>query len=74
MENIVLNRNQTKAIAQAIYGDVKSYCQKNIDRYVSWYIDESRKSKGKSPLKPLNVKFDLCAYCDHHNPVDDTGK
>lgn len=64
MDPIILNKKQTKAIAQDIYGDVKSYCLVNMDRYFPWLINEIRKSKGKPPLEPLIMNRSPCDFCD----------
>ena len=47
MDKIVLNKNQTKAIAKEIYGDIKSYRHANQSRYILWGINEMLKSRGK---------------------------
>jgi hypothetical protein len=56
VESIILDKNQSKAIAQVMYGDVKSYCEENIERYFPWWLDELRKERGKPPRRTIGKK------------------
>jgi hypothetical protein len=66
MEKISLSKQQSKDIAKTVYSDIKGYCQKNVDRYIPWLINDIRKSKGMPPLEPIDTKglrLDYCAFC-----------
>lgn len=53
METVRINRAQSKAIAKAIYPDVKKHINDNYPRYFEWYYNDVRKSNGKPPLKTM---------------------
>jgi hypothetical protein len=50
MNNIQINKDQSKKLAMVMIGDIKSHCMDNFERYWAWWFDEIRKAKGKPPL------------------------
>ena len=64
MDGIALGKKQTKEMAQTIYGDIKSYCQNNFDRYFLFFLNETRKAKGKPPFKQRIVMSSLLPCCN----------
>ena len=71
IEKIVLDKKQTKAIAQTIYSDVKSYCLDNFERYFPWLLNERCKAKSLPSLKISNNQNEPCSFCYNCNdPVD----
>ena len=51
MDKIKLDKKQSKAIAQAIYEDIDTYCLENFERYFPFFLNEIRKSKGLPPTE-----------------------
>ena len=76
MKNIILNKQQTKTIAQTIYGDVKKHCNDNFHRYFPWYLNDIRRAKGKPLLKITPAQkcnpsdCEHCHLCSNDYPYD----
>ena len=56
MNNLVLNKKQSKEIAQSVYDGIKDHCEANFDRFFACYLEERRNAKGKS-IEPITIRF-----------------
>jgi hypothetical protein len=59
MTTISLSKTQSKAIAHAVYDDIKRYAEDNFERFILSYWDELRNSNG-TPLEPITLRFEPC--------------
>ena len=74
MSNIVLNKKQSKRIAEACYGDIKRYCDDNLERFLLCYLDERKKSDGQ-PIEPITIRFyPYNHYVEQSHVNDGAGK
>ena len=64
MSNIVLGKKQSRELAQTFYGDIKNYCQSNFDRYFPFWLNETRKARGRPPLKQRNATSPQSPCCN----------
>ena len=70
MNNIVLNKRQSRELAQAIRDGIRSHCDNNLERFLLFYLKERENAKGKQ-LEPIRIKFYPISHFVEQYCIDD---